>query len=82
MKYYYIMIDKYNKTLELVTASTCYATTFEKWQKSKGLEKYNRWELETQFKLFFNNQSSIIDRDKIYKYAKNYKDITDYNNII
>ena len=43
MNYYYIMIDKVNKTLEILKSESCYATTFEKWQKTKGLEKYSQF---------------------------------------
>lgn len=38
MNYYYIMIEKVNKTLELLKYNSCLATTFEKWKKSKGIE--------------------------------------------
>ena len=73
MKYYYIMIDKVNKTLELIEAYTCDATTFEAWMINKGLNKqYQSWQLATQFKLYFNNQDNFINYDNIPKYARKF----------
>lgn len=36
MTTYYVVIDKGNKTLELVKSESCLATTVDKWQKQKG----------------------------------------------
>lgn len=70
-KYYYIIIDKSNKTLELIQSNNCQAVACQEYMKSKGLENENF--LNYNLQCFFNGELNKIDKSKLYKYCKNYK---------
>lgn len=69
-KYYYIIIDKLEKTLQIaqISKDSCTATVQSFLEKKYGL---TRMMSNARFELFFNNELSYIDYDKFYKkYAK------------
>lgn len=70
-KYYYIIIDKSNKTLELIQSNNCQAVVCQEYMKIKGLENENF--LNYNLQCFFNGELDKIDKSKLYKYCKNYK---------
>ena len=70
-KYYYVVIDKQEKTLQLLESASCLATTEEKVKEIYGLS--TRWEVETRFAFFFNGTEDQINFDTLYKYARKYK---------
>lgn len=70
-KYYYIIIDKSNKTLELIQSNSCQAVACQEYMKSKGLEGEHFFNYNLQ--CFFNGELNEIDKSKLYKYCKNYK---------
>ena len=70
-KYYYVVIDKKEKTLQLLESGSCLATTEEKVKKIYKLS--TRWEVEKRFTFFFNGTEEQINFDTLYKYARKYK---------
>lgn len=77
MKYYYIVIDTLQKTLEIFPASTCQATTEKAIAAAKfGIDNLNgiqSIQFNNRFRLIFNGTSNTIDPSKVYKYARKYK---------
>ena len=77
MKYYYILIDTLEKTLEIIPAGTCQAETEKAIAAAKfGIDNLNgiqSIQFNNRFRLIFNGTSNTIDFSKIYKYARKYK---------
>ena len=77
MKYYYIVIDTLQKTLEIFPAGTCQAETEEAIAAAKfGIENLSgiqSIQFSNRFRLIFNGMSNTIDFSKVYKYARKYK---------
>ena len=77
MKYYYIVIDTLEKTLEIFPAGTCQAATEKAIAVAKfGIENLSgiqSIQFSNRFKLIFNGLSNKIDISKVYKYARKYK---------
>ena len=77
MKYYYIVIDTLEKTLEIFPAGTCQATTEKAIAAAKfGIDNISgiqSIQFNNRFKLIFNGLSNKIDIFKVYKYARKYK---------
>ena len=75
-KYYYILVDTLAKTLEIVEAASCQATTEEQIAKSKfSIDKMNGLQsiqFNNRFRLIFNDTSDKIDLNNVYKYARKY----------
>lgn len=75
-KYYYIVIDTLEKTLEVFPASTCQATTEKAIAAAKfGIENLSgiqSIQFSNRFRLIFNGTSNKIDLTKVYKYARKY----------
>ena len=73
-KYYYILVDTLAKTLEIVEAASCQATTEEQIAKSKfNIDKMNglqRIQFSNRFRMIFNDTNDKIDLNKVYKYAR------------
>lgn len=76
MKYYYIVIDTLNKTLEIFPAATCQATTEKALAAAKfgidNLTGIQSIQFSNRFKMIFNGTSNKIDLNKVYKYARKY----------
>ena len=70
-KYYYVVIDKKEKTLQVLESESCLATTEEKVKKIYKLS--TRLEVETRFSFFFNGTEEKINFETLYKYARKYK---------
>ena len=77
MKYYYILIDTLEKTLEIIPAETCQAETEKAIAAAKfGIENLSgiqSIQFSNRFRLIFNGTSNTIDFSKVYKYARKYK---------
>ena len=75
-KYYYILVDTLAKTLEIVEAESCQATTENKIARDKcGIDKMNGLQsiqFSNRFRMIFNDTSNKIDLNKVYKYARKY----------
>ena len=75
-KYYYILVDTLAKTLEIVEAASCQATTEEQIAKSKfEIDRMNglqRIQFSNRFRMIFNDTSDKIDLNNVYKYARKY----------
>lgn len=75
-KYYYILIDTLEKTLEIVESASCQAVTerqiaFEKFG-IKDMNGLQSMQFCNRFRLIFNNTNDKIDLNKVYKYARKY----------
>ena len=70
MSYYYVVIDKTNKTLEVMECLTCLARLMDEIKEKRGFK--NRWEVESRYNFFFNDTNNKVDFDTIYKYARKY----------
>jgi len=75
-KYYYILVDTLAKTLEIVEAASCQATTEEQIAKSKfEIDRMNglqRIQFSNRFRMIFNDTNDKIDLNNVYKYARKY----------
>lgn len=75
-KYYYIVVDTLEKTLEVFPAASCQATTEKAIAAAKfGIENLSgiqSIQFNNRFRLIFNGTSNTIDFSKIYKYARKY----------
>ena len=75
-KYYWILVDTLAKTLEIVEAASCQATTEEQIAKSKfEIDRMNglqRIQFSNRFRMIFNDTSDKIDLNNVYKYARKY----------
>lgn len=71
MNYYYILIDKVNKTLQFVLAESCQVATEKKIEKILNLPC--RLILQKRYTLFFNETNSKVDYNSLYKYARKFK---------
>lgn len=73
--YYYILIDKLEKTISLreYEKDSCDAREMKKVQVEYGLEKFHLWQLDSRFKIFFNDTKNYIDYETLYKYARKYE---------
>ena len=76
MKYYYILIDKLEKTISLreYEEEDCDARVMKRVQKDYNLNELKLWQLDSRFKIFFNDTKNYIDYDALYKYARKYKE--------
>ena len=72
-KYYYVLIDKQEKTIKLIESESCLAITEEKVKELYNLS--TRWEVQSRFRFFFNGTEDKINLDTLYKYARKYKEI-------
>ena len=72
-KYYYVVVDKLLKTIQIIESASCLATTEEKVKELYKLS--TRWEVETRFRFFFNGTDNKINFDTLYKYARKYQQI-------
>ena len=78
MKYYYILIDKLEKTISLreyENPESCYAREMKKVQIEYKLEQFHTWQIETRFKILHNETKNYIDYETLYKYARKYKEV-------
>ena len=78
MKYYYILIDKLEKTISLreyESPESCYAREMKKVQIEYKLEQFHTWQIESRFKILHNETKDFIDYETIYKYARKYKEV-------
>jgi hypothetical protein len=73
-KYYYIAIDKLQKTIQLCEYSnnSCDAREYEKIADRYNItDVVSRHNMQTRFSIFFNNTKNYIDYAVFYKkYAK------------
>ena len=76
VKYYWILIDTLEKTLEIVESESCQAATEDKIALEKfGIEKMNglqRIQFGNRFRMIFNDTNDFIDLNKVYKFARKY----------
>lgn len=70
-KYYWVVIDKVCKTLELVESEGCEATTQDKVLKMYGLNC--NWYNQGRLRLCFNGTDSKVNYDTLYKYARKFE---------
>ncbi len=78
MKYYYILIDKLEKTISLreyESPQSCYAREMKKVQIEYKLEQFHTWQIESRFKILHNETKNYIDYETLYKYARKYKEV-------
>lgn len=74
--YYYIVVDKAGKTLEIFPAESCEAATEKAYAKTRlNIELNGMQSIQfcNRFKFIFNGESDKINLDSVYKYAKKYK---------
>ena len=72
-KYYNVVIDKVEKTLEVLEVKSCNAEMIDELAKRYGL---NRCEANRRFKLCDNGTESSINYNNVYKYARKYEVIS------
>ena len=74
-KYYYVLVDKQEKTITLreYEPSSCYSREMEKVKKEYGFCDIPIWQLEGRFKIFHNDTKNYIDYETLYKYARKYR---------
>ena len=70
-KYYYIVIDKVCKTLEVMECNTCEANLQKEILKKYGLSC--QWYSQSRFTVCFNNTDNNINYDTLYKYARKFE---------
>ena len=75
MKYYYLLIDKLEKTISLreYEYESCDAKEMKKIQVEYGLQNFHTWQLDSRFKICFNDTKDYIDYEILCKYARKYK---------
>lgn len=74
--YYYVVVDKIGKTLEIFPSESCEAATEEAYAKTRLNMKLNGMQsiqFCNRYKFIFNGESDKINREGVYKYARNYK---------
>ena len=75
-KYYWILIDTLEKTLEIVESASCQAVTERQIAFKKfGIKEMNglqSMQFCNRFRLIFNDTNDKIDLNKVYKYARKY----------
>lgn len=76
-KYYNVVIDRVEKTLEVLEIESCNAVMLDQLTERYGLS--NRFEAEKRFALCYNGTDSNINYDNVYKYARKYEVITSHN---
>ena len=72
-KYYYVVIDKQEKTLQVVECNTCLAVLEKEIQAKYNLA--NNMQVENRFRFFFNGEENKINYETLYKYARKYKEV-------
>lgn len=75
MVYYYILIDKLEKTISLreYEQNSCDAREMKKIQIEYNLQNFHLWQLDSRFRIMFNDTKNYIDYNTIYKYVRKYK---------
>jgi hypothetical protein len=68
-KYYYVIIDKRNKTMKVRECNTCLAMLEKQISEEENI---TRWQVETKYNFFFNGTNDKIDFETIYKYARKF----------
>lgn len=74
--YYYIVVDKIGKTLEIFPAESCEAATEKAYAKTRlniELSGIQSIQFCNRYKFIFNGESDKINLDSVYKYARKYK---------
>ena len=73
-KYYNVVVDRIEKTLEVLEIESCNAVMLDKLAKRYCLN--NRFEAEKRFALCYNGTEDSIDYNNVYKYARKYEVIS------
>lgn len=74
--YYYIVVDKIGKTLEIFPAKSCEAATEKAYAKARlnvELSGIQSIQFCNRYKFIFNGDNGKINLDSVYKYARKYK---------
>lgn len=74
--YYYIVVDKIGKILEIFPAESCEAATEKAYAKTRlniELSGIQSIQFCNRYKFIFNGESNKINLNSVYKYARKYK---------
>lgn len=69
MKYYYVVIDKANKTMKVMECNSCLAMLEKQISEEENI---TRWQVVSKYNFFFNGTKDKINLDTIYKYARKF----------